>query len=1003
MVEDLIIIKPNGERVPLQSRHKVTVVTSARQNWTLNGDDTVEITVESPFPQTYEIGDKINVFGRDYTLNRLPKPTKNGTHSFQYSLQFEGAQYDLLRATYDVTIDTTNNESQDVQGDSLTGDLRRFLTVLMSNANRVFPGKWRLGECPDTTADVTLTFGESDNCLSVLQTVLGKFDESFFFDITAENSVYVVNILSKSQILPFTLEFGKNKGLYMISRDNVSSSNIITRLKVFGSTSNITSKYRADRLCLPDKSKSQSFIEKPEAVAKYGIFEGRKHFEVKPTFTGKIRSVGSVVEFVDDTISFDLNAKDANGNTIYLLDGVAAKIHFNSGNLAGYEFEIAKYDHANNKITLRKFTDDRGDIFPSDSSQAFQFAPGDEYKILDITLPDELISAAENELLEKATQYYDQYSQPKVQYSVNVTKAYLEKNFGSDAGVVNVFVPGDYIHIKDPDIDVDKSIRIKTITRNILDPYDYQLTISDTVTTNITNRVISDIINIDKVLEINNLKNPARARANWRSSREVLDMVFDPEGDYYTDKIKPNSIDTLALSVGAKSMQFSLVDTLFMPNYLGNANVIKWKGGVLSHYAISDDGIKLWNIADGQITLTLTEKPYYIYARCNRNGEDGNFIITTKQYKVEDDSNYYYFLVGIVNSVNADTKARSLALMYGFTTINGRYISTGRIESNNGKTYFDLDSGEICGNIVFTSDGEKKNLEEFRQEVINSQTNIDDALNLAKDKNRVFITTPTPPYDRGDLWIVEDKILRRCVTARAKTQPYNANDWVLAVDYDNTVTAINGGVVTSGTVQLANGDSKSIVAGITGGENESATEKEERKVRIWAGASKENRFTAPFRVLQDGTVIATIGEFSGYLRTPFIEVEKSDALLLSQSSDTSRTYQLQNDLNILCVSDGVFKTIELPNSKEYIGARVLIYNNDRCLSRNMYSTYLTVQDGGTIYGAMDAQNYVAGMQNPTKISFLNYIIELVGIPDPSNPGYCGWMVLNYNSRTCHNL
>lgn len=700
MGENLIITKRNGNRVPLQSRHMATAVTSARQTWVLNGDDTVDITVQSPYRQTYDIGDKITVFGRDYTLNRLSKPKKSGAHEFQYTLQFEGVQYDLLRATYDVTIDTTNNNLQDVQGDSLTGNLHRFLTVLIANANRVFPGKWRLGSCPDTASDVTLTFGESDNCLSVLQSLMGKFGESLFFDIAVVGSVYVLNILSASRTLPFTLEFGKNKGLYMISRDNVSSANIVTRLKVYGSASNITSKYRADRLCLPGKTKAQSYIEKPEAVAKYGIFEGRKHFDnIKPTFTGHVQAVGdSVLELIDPTISFDLNAKEADGvTTKYLLNGVAAKVHFNTGNLAGYEFEIAKYDHATHKITLRKFTDDRGDVFPSETSAAFQFATGNEYKIVDITLPPELISAAENELLETGTKYYDQNSQPKVQYSVSVTKAYIEKHFATDAGIVNVFVPGDYVPIKDPDIDVDKAIRIKSITRNVLDPYEYNLTISDTVTSNITNRVISDIIDIDKVLEVNNLKDPARARANWRSSREVLDMVFDPEGDYYTDKIKPNSIDTLALSVGAKSMQFGLSNTIFMPNYNGNVNILKWKGGILSHYAISDDGVKSWIIQDGQITLNDSSKPYYIYAKCNRNGENGTFDITTVQHKVEESTEFYYFWVGIVNSVDSETNVRTLSLMYGFTTINGRYIKTGRIESSgNGESYFDLDSNEFA-------------------------------------------------------------------------------------------------------------------------------------------------------------------------------------------------------------------------------------------------------------------------------------------------------------------
>lgn len=974
MGENLIITKRNGNRVPLQSRRTATAVTSARQNWALNGDDTVDITVESPFPQTYDIGDKISVFGRDYTLNRLSKPKKSGAHEFQYTLQFEGVQYDLLRATYDVTIDTTNNNLQDVQGDSLTGDLHRFLTVLIANANRVFPGKWRLGSCPDTASDVTLTFGESDNCLSVLQSLMGKFGESLFFDIAVDGSVYVLNILSTSRTLPFTLEFGKNKGLYMISRDNVSSANIVTRLKVYGSASNITSKYRADRLCLPGKTKAQSYIEKPEAVAKYGIFEGRKHFDnIKPTFTGHVQAVGdSVLELIDPTISFDLNAKEADGvTTKYLLNGVAAKVHFNSGNLAGYEFEIAKYDHATHKITLRKFTDDRGDVFPSETSAAFQFATGNEYKIVDITLPPELISAAENELLETGTKFYDQNSQPKVQYSVSVTKAYIEKHFATDAGIVNVFVPGDYVPIKDPDIDVDKAIRIKSITRNVLDPYEYNLTISDTVTSNITNRVISDIIDIDKVLEVNNLKDPARARANWRSSREVLDMVFDPEGDYYTDKIKPNSIDTLALSVGAKSMQFGLANTVFEPNYNGNPRIFRWKGGVLTHYTINEESAVSWVLADGQITITPDTQAYYIYARCNKAGQDGTIQITSAQHKVNEDANYYWFWIGVINSVDPDIKARSVALTYGFTMINGRFIKTGRIESADGETYFDLDNSEIGGRIVFNSNGEEKTLEELGQEALESkdfinntlpgllsglQSQLDgvieqwfyevdptpdstaptatanepakgwveadaasggvterekhlgdlfyntesgkvwryvkgkvrphpgaalstsdyyywkeledtelaqalslaqDALDAANSKARIFVSTPYPPYDIGDLW-VDGKELRRCITAKTAGQSYNVNDWVVAVYYDNTKTTIDGGIVTSGTIQVA-GDNQSILAGITGqGTTASST-------RFWAGASFENRATSPYRVMQDGSVVMTKATVEGVI------------------------------------------------------------------------------------------------------------------------------------------
>lgn len=1094
MGTNIIITQPNGNRVPMQNRRTATGITSAKQNWGLNAEDTVDITIESPFPQTYNIGDKITVFGRDYKLNRLPSVKKTGMHQFQYTLQFEGVQYDLFRITYDLTVDTTTNELQDVQGDTLTGNLHRFMTVLIANANRVFPGKWKLGACPDTIGDKTLTFGESDNCLSVLQNLCGQSNFNVEFEIVQSNGVYTVNLYERvGQTLPFTFEYGKGRGLYDLHRENVSSSNIVTRLKVYGSTENITSKYRADRLCLPGKTKGQSYIEKPEMVAKYGVFEGRKNFDdVKPTFTGSVESVVDTFSFIDKKFPFDLNATNASGETLYLINGVSAKIHFNTGNLAGYDFEVKSYDHATHKFTLLKTTDDRGDVFPSETSMAFQFGVGNEYKILDVAYPSDIEAEAEAKLAEVGNKYYDQNCQPKVQYGLSVTKAFLEKLVGTNDSVTNFFAPGDFLHVVDADIDVDKAIRIKSFVRNILDPYDYTLTISD-ITTNatITNRVISDLVELDKIVTINSLKDPTRARANWRSSREVLNMVFDPDGDYYTDKIKPGSIETLALSVGAKSMQFGLINTVFQPNYNGNPRLVKWQGGVLTHYTIKEESAVSWVMADGQTTLTGNNSAYYLYAKCERNGNAGVFIFTTSQIKVEDDVNYYHFLIGTLSSIDPELNIRSLALTYGFTMVNGRFIKTGRIESADGTTYFDLDNSEIGGRIVFSSNGQEKTLEELGKESLENkdfinntlpgilseiQSQLDgqieqffetydptltnapakdwttnqmkenhlgdlfyntesgkvfrfikngsvyswqvlqdsevaqalalanDALALAKTKRRiftstpytpyevgdlwvqggsgdimrcktsratgsytssdwekaskytdntelnkfingtynnaiidltnqidgkietwfqttdpasswtttamkakhvgdmwyhstqkklkrysssyswvniedqkaieayeaannaqdtadgkrrVFVSTPYPPYDIGDLW-VNGKDLRRCQTKKTQGQSYNVNDWVVAVDYDNTKTVIDGGLVTSGTIQVA-GDNKSILAGMTG-QGTAAN-----SIRFWAGASFENRATAPYRVMQDGSVVMTKATVEGVI------------------------------------------------------------------------------------------------------------------------------------------
>lgn len=149
------------------------------------------------------------------------------------------------------------------------------------------------------------------------------------------------------------------------------------------------------------------------------------------------------------------------------------------------------------------------------------------------------------------------------------------------------------------------------------------------------------------------------------------------------------------------------------------------------------------------------------------------------------------------------------------------------------------------------------------QKAIDAYNAASKAQDTADGKRRVFVVTPFPPYDIGDLW-VDGKDLRRCITKRT-TGSYVANDWVVAVNYDNTKTIIDGGIVTSGTIQVA-GDNKSILAGITGQGTAASS------IRFWAGASFENRATAPFRVLQDGSVVMTkanvegvINALSGYI------------------------------------------------------------------------------------------------------------------------------------------
>jgi hypothetical protein len=708
-MEQIIVRHPDGTTALLTSRARKSGVTKAEQSITLLGADTVAITVKSATPLTFHLGDQIDVYGKTYTLNQLPGIKKTGNRNFEYTLTFEGVQYELIDVQFLLPDDTVL--------DSFTGDLEDFLGILIGNLTRVYPGKWVLGVYPANTEYKTLTYTEK-NCLEVLQDLCEQYSTEF--EITQANGVRTLNIKTAGVNFPYTFRYGRTGGLYELTRQNINSKNVVTRLYVYGGSSNLGDKYRYTRLCLPGKAKNASYIEDAAAIAAYGLKENTKIFDdIRPERSGEVTAAGSAYyAFKDATMNFDLNEKDSAGNTKWLIDGATAKVKFTTGNLAGYEFDIHKYDHATKEIQVVPFTDENGMKFPSETSAAFQFGVGDKYFFTDINLPDAYKTDAENKLLAEGNKAITEYSQPQVQYGLSIDENFI-RQFAGELTVVNLFAVGDYIPVEDEDIGVNKSVRITAFTRDLLREYKYNITLGDSVTKTTITRVIEDLQKIDNVIEINDLADPSKARRNWKASQEVLANVFDPEGHYYSEKIKPLSIETTMLATGARSQQFVLQNTRFEPNYEGNPNTVKVVGGTLVHYTIAET-VKSWQLNTATFSNLVSGTVYYIYARCQKTGTAGNIVFDTVQRAVDGDPTYYYFLIGSLSSVITDTDgnrpARLIALTYGATTINGRFLATGRIQSGDGQTYFDLDAGEIGGNIKFrASDGTLKDVAELEQ------------------------------------------------------------------------------------------------------------------------------------------------------------------------------------------------------------------------------------------------------------------------------------------------
>lgn len=675
---ELIVTRADNSNYNLPSEN--SKITNAVQTRTLMGEDTVVMTVQSVGYINFLIGDWIEVFGRKYTLNTLGEPQRIGENTFEYNLVFEGVNYELTKVVYRSADYSGFNPTSDFP---LTGTAEAFLTVLQYNLERAFgQGVWAIGSFPATEAK-TLSF-TSENCLLALNRVCSEF--GLEYEIKTIGGVKTINLGAVGDTLPLNLEYGKGKGLYSLTRTNVDSKNIVTRLYVEGSDRNVKAGYRDNALRLRIAANAESYIDSASA-ASFGIIEGSKIFEdILPHREGTVSAINAsdVLEFTDSSMDFDLAEADSNG-TKWLIAGQSAKIHFNNGALAGYEFELTAYNHSTKTFKLKPFKDERGLQFPNPDSAAFQIKTGDKYVILDIIMPDAYIQAAEAELLAWGQEYLSQNDQPRVEYSLDLDRFFLKSMFSGPGFDVNFLDAGDYLHIKDSKIGVDKEVRVKTFTRDVIDPWVYQVSLSDVIEPTRIELLLADTLETKKAARQSKLFDPARTRRNWRDVEEVAGMV-----------------DTLRAEValiGSPEGQFQ-VDSFFEVNKGGNPDSFGATAGVLAHDAFEGDAGSVWNIGAFDVALS-NSGAYYLYAKCSRVNAGAVFTVSLTKIGVEDVGGYYHFPVGLISSKRDNS--RTLTTTYGYTLISGNNISTGIIKNENSGIMINLETGDIQGKFKFTS------------------------------------------------------------------------------------------------------------------------------------------------------------------------------------------------------------------------------------------------------------------------------------------------------------
>lgn len=641
-------------------------------------EELVNMTFELQTMVKFQIGDMVNVYGVNYYLLQAPVIEKVNTMHFKYSLQFGSVIYELSKIQL-LFPDAENNLT--VSEGNPIGNADLLIGLVLNNANRLQNG-WTKGTVIETEAK-QVDFSE-DNCLSALAKIAEAFEVEYWID--ADKSIHIVERKNDSG---YSFQYGKNKGLKSITRNPLDGSNIVTRLYASGSEKNIGAKYRngAKRLKM-----DVPYLEKNTDI--YNVIEHTKKFdEVYPKRIGTVTAVdaNNPLIFTDSTMDFDLNERDGNGTTI-LIQGIPAKVTFQTGQLAGYMLEIKEngYHTATKTFTLNKNKDEKAIEVPSNLMRP---KVGDQYIITDIVMPASYVTNAEAELKVKAQEYLDKNCKERLQYTV-VSDPFFFRELN-----VNIAL-GNTVHFIDADLGLDANLRILSISKDLQNPYKVAFEIGEDATIISIVRAYIEKEKQQTAIVKEQKYNAAAARAAYYFGLELSEKTFDSEGYFDVTKIKPASIDTKLISLGGRMQQFSLPDVNF---YLeNNYTSLRNTSGRIVHLTIGDTP-RTWYIASNTI-LNIGAVYQYVYVKCQRNGTNANILVTSNQIMVEQDPDFFHFEAGYISSIQ--NGFRVCKMTYGFAQINPQEISIGRWTSPVGGDYiaFNENGIEIKGKVTFASD-----------------------------------------------------------------------------------------------------------------------------------------------------------------------------------------------------------------------------------------------------------------------------------------------------------
>lgn len=716
---------------------EIEVDDNSYRNRAIMGDHSLTLYYSLPEHIEIPVGSYCEFQGETFTLKRPQNFKMKHKRLFEYTVLFDPPEANAKVWKFRNPVDGRLKFP-------LTAKPHEHLQMFVDNMNRRDKG-WTVGECIDGVE--TLIAYDHDFCIDALTRMASTFKTEYEF-VGKRVSLRKIEY-NKSNPLP--LSYGRGNGFKSgVGRSNTGDKPPTEILFVQGGTDNIDpSKYGSSVLLLPKNQTlaydGEHFEDEDGFISKnarrYVVDEARLSIrrddkqlsslaedsldcsEIYPKRVGTVNTVVVVDEknnfydIVDTSIPSSLNYEEC------LIEGETMTVVFQTGMLAGREFEVKYYHNAVKGKAARRF-----EIVPADidgqTMPNTTFAPksGDKYAVFKCMLPTAYISdnatktGASWDMFRAAVKYLFDNEDLKFTFTGELDGIWSKKDWVNIGGRIKL---GGYIRFSDDQFQKDGVlVRITGIKDYINKPHSPVIELSNTTVSGSVSSTLNDLKSEEVIVDDLHRDAIQFTKRRFRDAKETISMLEEALLDNFTNSINPIAVQTMSMLVGDESLQFRFVNSKTTPVpvthrivYDNETKQLTAAAGIIQHMTLGINTVsashkvseyKFWDMtAYTSAVLDDGKKKYYLYAKVSKTAQTGVFILSENAIKLEGVSGFYHLLVGVLNSEY--NEERSFVTLYGFTEILPGRITTDKIVSTDGNTYFDLLKGIISGQIKFKS------------------------------------------------------------------------------------------------------------------------------------------------------------------------------------------------------------------------------------------------------------------------------------------------------------